>query len=291
MKFSSISTASLCALSLTLIGCGPNKLTVANKALSDANLLAQQERYAEAYVKYAKAGELAAWDSVSWRYATITASEIKQDSAAVMWGYKMVSTGDKVKLTALSNSLARLGREEEREDLILSDTTSFFSIIGEQPVLAIKATRLAEAGNMELLSLYPRLTDNNVKAKVFDSYFKMAKKTESEKVLESACKDILKAAPNQTAALLYLGTSRYDSAEKKYAKLMNDYNKNKTQAAYAYLTRDLKKVVTPLYKESRDYFERLRKIDAENKTYIKYLININDRLSNETEVKKLKKLL
>lgn len=291
MRSNKAAIASLCALSLSFTACGPNKLTVANKALSDANTLAQQDKFAEAFSKYVEAGELATWDSVSWRYATIAASAIKQDSAAVVWGYKTASTGDKVKLTALSNSLARLGKDAEREDLILSDTTSFFSIIGIQPVLTIKASRCAESNSTELLSLYPRLTDNGAKAKVFDSYFRMAKKTESDKVLENACKDILKTDPNQTAALLYLGTSRYDSAEKKYAKLMNDYNKNKTQAAYAYLTRDLKKVVTPLYKESRDYFERLRKIDSENKTYIKYLININDRLSNETEVKKLKKLL
>lgn len=291
MRFNKAAIASFCVLSLAFTACGPNKLTIANKALSDANTLAQQDKYAEAFSKYVEAGELAAWDSVSWRYATIAASAIKQDSAAVVWGYKTSSTGDKVKLTALSNSLIRLGKDVERESLILSDTASFFSIIGIQPVLAIKANRLAESNSTELLSLYPRLTDNDAKAKVFDSYFKMAKKTESDKVLESACKEILKADPNQTTALLYLGTSRYDSAEKKYAKLMNDYNKNKTQAAYAYLTRDLKKVVTPLYKESRDYFERLRKIDSENKTYIKYLININDRLSNESEVKKLKKLL
>ncbi len=291
MKFNSIKITSLCVLSLAFVGCGPNKLTVANKALSDANTLAQQEKFAEAYSKYVEAGSLAAWDSTSWRYATITASAIKQDSAAIAWGYKTASKGDIDKLTALSNSLTRLGRDAEKEELILSDTASFFSIIGVQPVLSIKASRLAERNSTELLSLYPRLTDNDTKVKVFDSYFKMAKKTENENVLEKACKDILKTDSNQATALLYLGTSRYDSAEKKYAKLMNDYNKNKTQAAYAYLTRDLKKVVTPLYKESRDYFERLRKIEPENKTYIKYLININDRLSNESEVKKLKKLL
>ena len=86
-------------------------------------------------------------------------------------------------------------------------------------------------------------------------------------------------------------STKYAKAEATYTKLMSDYNKNKTQAAYAYLTRDLKKVVSPMYKESRTYFERLRKNEPENKTYIKYLVYINDRLSNEKEVARLKKLL
>ena len=72
---------------------------------------------------------------------------------------------------------------------------------------------------------------------------------------------------------------------------MNEYNKNKSQAAYAYMARDLKRVVTPLYKESRDYFEKLRQLQPEDKNNLKYLINIYNRLENKTKAKELEKLL
>lgn len=223
--------------------------------------------------------------------ATISASTIQEDSAACAWGSRFSSFGDVEKLRAISVSLERLGGTEDRNRLILSDTTSFFSILGEQPVLCIVAKEQAKNQDKSLVTTYGRLTDESVKAELFDSYFKSARGLVGEQQLERDCAGVLKTSPDKRNALYFLGKRKYDTAESTYAKLMSDYNKKKTQAAYAYLTRDLKKVVTPLYRESKSYFERLRKIDADNETYIKYLININDRLSNQAEVKRLKKLL
>lgn len=283
---------SVAVAALTLDSCAPGKLTLAKQTLNEAKVLFTAGQYAEAYAKYASAtAQAAEWDSATYRMATISASAVSKDSAAVAWGAHFSSFGDVAKLKALNSSLERLGDSEARTNLILSDTTSFFTILGQQAVLGTMARRLAENQDNSLVALYGRLQDSEVKGDVFGTYFKMAKSTVGDKQLEKDCKDILKTSADQKDALYYLGKKRYDAAEASYTKLMTDYNKKKTQAAYAYLTRDLKKVVTPLYKESKTYFDRLRKSDPDNQTYIKYLININDRLSNEAEVKKLKKLL
>lgn len=273
-------------------GCAPNKQVIAKQTIDEANKLYAADQYAEAYGKYSSASAQAIeWDSETCRMATISASAIHEDSAACVWGSRFSSYGDVEKLKAISKSLERLGDMEGRNRLILSDTTSFFSILGEQPVLGIIAKEQAKNLDKSLVATYRRLTDESVKAELFDSYFKFARSMAGEKQLERDCADVLKTSPDKQSALYFLGKKKYDTAESTYAKLMSDYNKKKTQAAYAYLTRDLKKVVTPLYKESKSYFERLRKIDADNETYIKYLININDRLSNQAEVKRLKRLL
>lgn len=273
-------------------GCAPNKQLIAKQTIDEANKLYAAGQYAEAYGKYSSSSaQSVEWDSETCRMATICASTIHEDSAACAWGALFSSFGDVEKLKAISTSLERLGDTEGRNSLILSDTASFFSILGEQPVLCIIAKEQAKNQDKSLVATYGRLTDESVKAELFDSYFKFARNTVGEKQLERYCADVLKTSPDKQNALYFLGKRKYDSAEGTYAKLMSDYNKKKTQAAYAYLTRDLKKVVTPLYKESKSYFERLRKIDADNETYIKYLININDRLSNQAEVKRLKRLL
>lgn len=273
-------------------GCGPNKQLIATQTHAEANQLTEAGQYAEAFAKYtSEAASGAAMDSTTLRNATIAASYIGKDSAAVAWGTRYSSCGDQPKLKALEVSYGRLGMNDERKSLILSDTTSFFAILGQQPVLEIKARELASVKSEELVSVFGRLESKEVKSELFDTFFKMAQKSLSAKSLEKSCKDQLKVNPEQESALKYLGTKKYEAAESSYSKLMNDYNKNKTQAAYAYLTRDLKKTVTPLYRESKEYFNQLHKLDPENKTYIKYLININDRLSNSAEVKRLKKLL
>lgn len=273
-------------------GCAPNKQLIAKQTIEEANKLYAVGQYAEAYNKYTSASAQAIeWDSETCRMATICASAVKADSAACVWGARFSSIGDIEKLKAISVSMERLGNTEDRDRLILSDTASFFSIIGEQPVLSLIAKEQDKNQDKSLVATYGRLTDESIKAELFDHYFKFARNSVSDKQLERDCVDVLKASPDKQNALYFLGKRKYDTAESTYAKLMSDYNKKKTQAAYAYLTRDLKKVVTPLYKESKSYFERLRKIDADNETYVKYLININDRLSNQAEVKRLKKLL
>lgn len=271
--------------------CGPSSKLTDNSQFEKANALTAQGKYAEAYDIYMAHKGVAAWDSVSLRNATIAASETLHDSIASVWGFLYPSSSDTSKLCALGNSLKRLDRLEERTDLILANKDVFRHILGANEVANTEVCRYAQTSDDRIVALYPTLTDNSVKAEVFDVFMKKAQSSLSSKDIEAQCLDILKSAPEQKTALRYLGRSKYEAAEAKYASAMNDYNKKKSQAAYAYLTRDLKKYVTPLYKESRTYFDRLLKIDSTDKTVVKYLININDRLSNADEVKRLKKLL
>lgn len=276
-------------LALLAVGCGANKNSVKGRCPQEANSLAREGRFDEAFGKY-QACDVAVWDSVTFRLAAIAASETGHDSAACAWGLTFSATGDTARLKALNKSLSNMGKTDELAALVQSNQSVFESIIGADGVRTISARTYAASGDERIVGLYPTLP-NEVKAEVFDPYFKKAQAKLSPKELEKTCKDVLKIDAKQKTALRFLGRSKYEEAEAKYAKAMGDYNKNKSQAAYAYLRRDLKKYITPLYTESRTYFERLLKETPEDKTVVKYLININDRLSNDAEVKRLKKLL
>lgn len=275
-----------------LAGCGAVRQSASDAASESANDLASHGQYAEAFAIYLSNQGRATWDSVTWRNATIAASRTGHDSLACLWGFMYPSTGDTTKLEALAQSLRRQKRQTERTDLILSNKSVFRHILGREGVANIEAETYARIGDARIVEVYPTLSDDSVKASVFDAFMKKAQeKGATTKELEERCKDILKTAPTQKTALRFMGRTRYEKAEALYADAMNDYNKKKSQAAYAYLMRDLKKYVTPVYRESRGYFEKLHKVSPDDKSVVKYLININDRLSNEAEVKRLRRLL
>ena len=284
-----ILTLSAIATAALLASCGSGS-KLAKGTFSEANSLTSQGRYAEAYQAYAN-NKTAVWDSVACRNATIAASETSHDSIACVWGAMFPSTADTLKLRAFGNSLRRLGQEAEHTSLVLANRDVFRHILGKSAVADIEARYYAKNSDDRIVEVYPPLTNNEVKAEVFDPFMKKAQDKLDGKDIEKYCLDILKSSPEQKTALRYVGATKYKAAEEKYEKAMKEYNKKKSQAAYAYLNRDLKKYIAPLYKESRTYFEKLHKIDSSDKTVVKYLININDRLSNEAEVKRLKKLL
>lgn len=288
----SLHTACATVAAVLLAGCGAMRQSASDSVFASANDLTSHGQYAEAYDKYLSNLGRATWDSVAWRNATIAASHTGHDSLACLWGFMYPSTGDTAKLEALAQSLARQRRQTERADLILSNKGTFRHILGRDGVASIEAATYAQIGDARIVDVYPTLSDDSVKASVFDAFMKKAQeKGATAKELEERCKDILRSAPAQKTALRFMGRTRYEKAEALYADAMNDYNKKKSQAAYAYLMRDLKKYVTPVYRESRGYFEKLHKVSPDDKSVVKYLININDRLSNEAEVKRLRRLL
>lgn len=275
-----------------LAGCGAMRQSASDTTFASANDLTSHGQFAEAFDKYLSGQGRATWDSVAWRNATIAANQTGHDSLACLWGFMYPSTGDTAKLEALALSLERQKRQTERTDLVLSNKGVFRHILGNDGVANIEARTYAQLGDARIVDVYPTLSDDSVKASVFDAFMKKAQeKGVATKELAERSKDILKSVPAQKTALRFMGRTRYEEAEALYTKAMNDYNKKKSQAAYAYLMRDLKKYVTPVYKESREYFERLYKASPDDKSVVKYLININDRLSNEAEVKRLRRLL
>lgn len=290
MKNKRLALLATVGLALLAAGCGPSKNMTQNRCANEANSLASQGRFGEAFSKY-ESCDVALWDSVTFRLAAIAASETGHDSAACSWGLAFSATGDTARLKALNRSLGNLGRTDELTALISSNQGVFDGIIGSEKVNSVLARSYVASGDERIVSLYPTLADNAVKLEVFDAYFKKAQTKLTPKELSNACKEVLKIDAGQKTALRFMGRSKYEEAEAKYAKAMGDYNKNKSQASYAYLRRDLKKYISPLYVESRTYFERLLKVTPEDKTVVKYLINISDRLGNEAEVRRLKRKL
>ncbi len=278
--------------SLLLCACGSSKTNVSKQTIEEANTLAQQGQYTQAYEKYASQASYLITDSASLRLATISASEIKQDSAAYTWGKIYSSAGDTAKLKALASSMQNLGYSTERTLLIIDNEEEFKTILGTAEVTKTEAYYYAETKDTLLLTVYPTLEDNDTRTALFDQYFAMLKKSDAtDAELQKVCKAQLKINSEQKVALKYMGTTKYERANKLYNKAMDDYNKEKTQAAYPFLKPDPTNVKTPAYKESCNYFERLHKVDPENKDVIKYLISIYSRLDNKTKVQQLKKQL
>jgi len=111
----------------------------------------------------------------------------------------------------------------------------------------------------------------------------------SRKALK-ACNALLKLKPNHIESIEWKAKFLYEGAEKRYKTAMAKYNKNKNATTYAYLRRDLKKISAD-FRVSRDLFLKLRKMNPEDKSYVKYLKNIYLRLDMKNEAAKMDKLL
>lgn len=279
----------LCAVLLS--SCGGQKVPVVNRSVQEANALSEQGRWAEALAKYSEPGSGAQWDSLSYRWATVAASRMQSDSLSVDWGLRHSSRGDTLKSRALAQALLRRGLTARRDSLIESDAASFEGSLPQADIRAARARTYAKRGDERLVPLFHRLDDKQLKAALFATYFKLAQGKDSEALIAKECRQQLAADKDDEQALRFLARARYNEAEKLYKKAMDDYNKKKSQAAYAYLSRDLKKVISPIYREARDFFERLAKLQPVDKTNIKYLVNIYRRLDNEEKARQLEKKL
>ena len=114
----------------------------------------------------------------------------------------------------------------------------------------------------------------------------LGKKDEAQK----ACETMLVKDANSVPALEWLAVNEYNKAEEWYKKEIAKYNKNKNATTYAYLRRDLKKI-SAIFRSARDKFLKLRKLDPNNKSYIKYLKNTYLRLDMKDKAKEMDDLL
>ena len=104
------------------------------------------------------------------------------------------------------------------------------------------------------------------------------------------CNKLVKENPSYRKAKEWKAVYYYNLAEEGYKREMDKYNKNKTYTAYVYLKRDLKKV-SANYRIAKEEFEDLRKVNVDEKKYIKYLKNIYLRLEMKREAAAMDKLL
>ncbi len=278
-------------LTLVLVtACGASK-NATQTLRAEADTLFVHQDYAAALEKYLQVAEQAGTDTLTNRQICVAANKVARHDVAVKYGVaSQVSQADTVYLFALSQSLDSVGREHETVPLIESRRAQFDRHYGQSCVDCKLALYYNQTQDVKLKGVYPKLEVGSVRAQCFANYFRMVRDSLSESSNMKLCRAALKDNAEQETALFYIAKTLYDQGEEQYKSAMDDYNKKKNATTYAYLRRDLKRASATLV-ESKENFERLRRIDSENKTYIKYLININLRLEQKDKARELEKLL
>ena len=172
----------------------------------------------------------------------------------------------------------------------LTKYASFLKSSGQEDYLIQQQFRnaIAKKDNAVILECFPKLKTTNEESSM--AYLNALENFGQKKEAVAFCNKLVKENPPYTKAKLWKAIYYYDLAEEGYKQEMAKYNKNKTYTAYVYLKRDLKKV-SANYRIAKKEFEDLRKSDAEEKKYVKYLKNIYLRLEMKREAAVMDKLL
>lgn len=164
------------------------------------------------------------------------------------------------------------------------------AVVGEAAYYSHLCSVFGTLGNTEgVMANWPK-SDNKTKLEWFKLYFDSVKESMTDNELSKLCDSVLTIDGSNTEALFYKAVQKYEKCEAKYKKLLDDYEKKKNATTYAILKRDLK-FLSGDYREAKDMFENLRKLAPDNKSYIKYLINIYNRLDQSDKAKQLERLL
>jgi hypothetical protein len=102
--------------------------------------------------------------------------------------------------------------------------------------------------------------------------------------------EVLKKYPQHEKTLYWRAMYIFVKAENTYQAEMKIYNKNPNYTSYVYLRRELKPVSAE-FREARDIFRQLHELNANNKTYMQYLLNCYIRLEMKSEAEKISALL
>jgi len=132
--------------------------------------------------------------------------------------------------------------------------------------------------------MWPTLSETHEVEKdseLIEGFLKLSKAFNRDEKLVPMAKALLKLESNNLVALEALALHYYDTAEKSYQVEMKAYEKNRTNRQYRQLLNALE-VINSNFKISRDYFERLYKLDP-NPKYATYLGNIYTRFDNKKQ--------
>lgn len=111
------------------------------------------------------------------------------------------------------------------------------------------------------------------------AYLKMLLQDSNSKQIMATADAILKKEPMNTIALEAIALEFYNMAEVSYQEEMKAYQKSRTNKQYRQLLNALE-VINANFQKSRDYFERLYKINPDPR-YANYLGNIYTRFENK----------
>lgn len=124
--------------------------------------------------------------------------------------------------------------------------------------------------------------------KMLEGYLKVVEETENKEEMDATVQKLLALNPDNRTALKANAASWYTTAETRYKKEMDAYNKNKTRKQYAQLLKALDQS-TAEFKKARDIYLKLYKAQPE-KDIAKYLSNIYARLNQKDKSAYYKKL-
>ena len=283
----------LISFSALLLACNPlaklpSLQTSADEAFNNNDFENSYTLYKQ-YIQLATSNSAEISDDIYHKLA-IAAGELKKvDEASEIYNSLLKKKDD----TALFSEYAQLLQENNKvkEEIDLWD-----NLESDDNALQTKKTdRLIKLYNQtESYDAIIEVVANKGKATLSNDatmiYISALENTDSKVEAAKVCNQLVKEQPNYIPALEWKGKYYYEKADARYKAEMAKYNKNKNATTYAYLLRDLKKVSAD-FRVARDTFETLRKSDAENKSYIKYLKNCYLRLEQKAEAAKMDRLL
>lgn len=162
--------------------------------------------------------------------------------------------------------------------------------MGQEPYHSKLCQLHGRLGHIEGVMANWNHADRATKLALFAVYYDGVKTLENEEGLMALCDQVLALDGNHIAALTNKAVLLFGKCETRYKQLMDGYNKNKNATSYAYLKRDLK-LLSSDYRECRDLFEKLRRLEPGNRSHIQYLYNVYVRLDLNDQAKQLEKLL
>lgn len=263
----------------------------ANSAIEQKNYW-QAYDYLKQYMEISKAGDVEITPSVIRQMAQVCTELNKVEEATDYYEQLLSKNTDNNTIQAYASLLRNNDKLEEELQLWkrfstkLNDQQLETEAFNRQILIAKELEKQEDV--MAIWKTKPEAVTPSAEAQY--TYIWAAEKAGDEKAALKACNQLLKADPDNAHALEWKARHISEKAEQMYQSEMNKYNKNKNATTYAYLRRELKKISAD-FRTARNLFEKLHRMNPEEKTYIRYLKNIYLRLNMKDQAAKMDRLL
>ena len=277
----------------TLYSCSPLKKTGSSETTALASYANQN--YQQAYSQllavinnYKSANQQVPYEV--YLKTAHSASQLGNASSAIQ--YYAEALKDSLTVDAVKDYLLNMNKlgNTTQINAAINKYSDFLSSNGQGAYLVNQQFYQALLANNDsaIAVLYPQLNSTNEEQSL--AYLNALENTDKNKEALLFANKLLSDNPSYLKAKEWKAVHYYNKAEDQYQSLMDAYNKDKNYTTYVYLKRDLKKV-TEDFKQSRELFEDLRKVNSTEKKYIKYLKNIYLRLEMKREAAAMEALL
>lgn len=256
---------------------------------SKADGLYNQGKYGQALAIYTTL-DSASVDSAVFHHMSVAYMKCYDYENAISYARRSRNYDNAVLKAGLLPLVDSIAQHQMQTQLVVDNRDVFDAMFSKTHVDTKLVERFSETDDARIVALYEGLESSELRSQAFPTYLKNVKGELSDDELVELCKKALKDNPKQTVAQRYIGVELYNDAQARYEAAMATYNKKKNQTTYAYLMRDLKRI-SGTYREAKEYLNKVHAADPEDKNVIKYLININNRLDNAAEAKRLEKKL